>query len=102
MGSDATRKPNNYLILSIVATVLGNIILGIVAIIKSSQVDAKWDEGDYDGARASSESAKRWAISAIVVASIIYVIAIIKMFLLLYLKFNLIETFITTISELHK
>lgn len=37
---------------------------GIVAIIKSTQVNAKWALGDWDGARAASRSVKTWCLAA--------------------------------------
>ena len=37
---------------------------GIVAIIKSTQVNAKWALGDWDGARAASRSVKTWCLLA--------------------------------------
>ncbi len=37
---------------------------GIVAIIKSTQVNPKWALGDWDGARAASRSVKTWCLLA--------------------------------------
>ena len=102
-----SKKPNDYLILSVIATFVCNTILGIVAIIKSFQVNSRWDEGDYVGAEEASKSAKRWAIASIIVAAIFYTILIIEAFILLFLdfkiyemKFNLLETILSLIQEL--
>jgi hypothetical protein len=50
---------------------------GIVSIVQAAKVDGQWNSGDYAGARASSESAKKWAIIAAVsglVIGVLYVI----------------------------
>ncbi len=38
--------------------------LGIVAILKSTQVKTKWALGDWEGARSASRSAKTWCLLA--------------------------------------
>lgn len=65
-------KPDNNLVLSIVGTVLGlcspcciGLILGIVAIVFSSQVDTKYNQGDYNAAIDSAKKAKTFALIAI-------------------------------------
>lgn len=71
----AGQAPNNYLVWSILATLFCCLPFGIVAIVKSSQVNGLWAQGRYAEAQASAESAKRWVIwSAVigVVAGIIY------------------------------
>jgi hypothetical protein len=75
--------PDNHLVWAILTTVLCCLPLGIVSIIKSSQVNSLWAQGQYDAARKSADDAKKWAMwSAIVgivltvVVIIIYVIAI--------------------------
>ncbi|OIN80099.1 hypothetical protein BMG05_14700 [Mycobacterium malmoense] len=45
---------------SILATVFCCLPLGIVAIVKSSQVSGLWAQGQYAEAQASAESAKKW------------------------------------------
>lgn len=64
-------KPDNYLVLSIVSTVLGlcsciGLILGIIAIVFATQVDSKYTMGDYEGAMKSSSNAKILSIIALV------------------------------------
>lgn len=60
-------KPDNNLVLAIIATVIGlstcnfcciATILGIVAIIFSNQVDTKYNYGDYFGAESAAKNAK--------------------------------------------
>src|ERR1700751_1928835 len=73
----AGQAPNNYLVWSILVTLFCCLPLGIVAIVKSSQVNGLWAQGRYAEAQASAKSAQRFVIwSAIirVVVGIIYAI----------------------------
>nr|WP_158892852.1 CD225/dispanin family protein [Amycolatopsis anabasis] len=74
--------PENYLVWAILTTVLCCMPLGIVAIVKSSQVNTLWFQGFHDEARKSAESAKKWAMwSAISVGILIllYIIFLVVM-----------------------
>jgi hypothetical protein len=51
----------NYLVQSILVTVLCCVPFGIPAIVYASQVNSKIQSGDLEGARQSSEKAKMWA-----------------------------------------
>lgn len=71
----AAQAPDNYLVWSILVTVFCCLPFGIVAIIKSAQVNGLWAQGRYAEAQASADSAKKWVVwSAVigVVAGIIY------------------------------
>ncbi len=64
---DAPRSPvPNYMVWSIVATILGfctccfGVIPGIVAIVFSSKVNGALDRGDYAEATRASANAKLW------------------------------------------
>jgi len=59
--------PNNNLVWAILTTVLCCLPFGIVAIIKAAEVNGKWAQGDYAGAQASAEAAKKWSIISAVV-----------------------------------
>lgn len=72
-GINRPAKPDNYLVMSIIATVLGfctclPLILGIIAIIFSTQVDSKYNMGDYSGAQSASNTAKILSIISLVLA----------------------------------
>ncbi|MBD8389223.1 CD225/dispanin family protein [Dysgonomonas sp. BGC7] len=81
------ERPNNYLVIAIVGTVLGlcnciPAILGIIAIVFATQVNSKYDAGDYAGAESSSNTAKilgfislGLAILGLVVGVIYWIIA---------------------------
>ena len=61
--SDLTnQKPDNHLVWAILTTLLCCMPLGIVSIVKSTQVDSLWAAGDYAGAVKASEEAKKWAL----------------------------------------
>jgi hypothetical protein len=60
-GATTGERPNNYMVWAIVSAVLF-IFTGIIAVISAAQVNSKYDAGDYSGAKASSDNAKRWVI----------------------------------------
>ena len=73
--------PDNQMTLAIVAAVLGlcspcciGFILGIIAIIFSSQVKSKFEKGDFAGALSSAKNSKTLAYIAIglLILNIVY------------------------------
>jgi hypothetical protein len=52
--------PDNYLVWAIVATLFCCWPAGIPAIVYAAQVDAKYNAGDYPGARESADKAQFW------------------------------------------
>lgn len=73
--------PDNQMTLAIAATVLGlcspcciGFILGIIAIVFSSQVKSKFEKGDFSGALSSAKNSKNLAYIAIglVVLNVVY------------------------------
>lgn len=71
--------PDSYLVWSILATVLCCLPLGIAAIVKSTQVEKLYNQGDYKGALKASNDAKNYAIISAVlgfVCGFIYALAI--------------------------
>jgi Interferon-induced transmembrane protein len=73
-GVQAPPPPDNYLVWAILSTVLCCLPLGVVSIIKSSQVNTLWAQGYYDEARKSAEAAKKWAMWSAISTLIIYVV----------------------------
>ena len=67
-------QPKNYLIESILVTVLCCLPLGIVGIVYATQVNSKFKSGDYEGAQEASENAKKWmtwgAIAGVIVVAL--------------------------------
>ena len=71
--------PDNNLVWAILATVLCCLPLGIVAIIKSTQVSGLWAQGQYAQAQQAADDAKKfamWGAIAGVVVAVLYVIFI--------------------------
>lgn len=76
------QVPENYMVLSIVATVIGCVtcctsccvsaILGIIAIVFSSQVSTKYISGDYEGALNSGKTAKTLAIVSLALTGVAF------------------------------
>ena len=59
--------PPTYLALSIIVTVLCCLPLGIVGIIKSSNVSKEYAAGNYAGAKDASKQAKTWSIIGLII-----------------------------------
>ena len=72
----AGEAPKNYLVWSILVTLFCCLPFGIVAIVKSSQVNGLWAQGRFAEAQASADSAKKWVTWAVVVGLIVNVIYI--------------------------
>ncbi len=75
-------RPQNYLIWAILTTLFCCLPLGIVSIVYAAQVDGKLASGDYSGAVASSQNARRWAIIAAVsgiVLALLYIIFVVAL-----------------------
>ncbi|WP_169944934.1 CD225/dispanin family protein [Microbispora sp. H11081] len=72
--------PNNHLVMAIVTTILCCLPLGIVSIVYATQVNSKWSVGDYQGAYAASESAKKWWLASLitgVVLAVLYILLVV-------------------------
>jgi t-SNARE complex subunit (syntaxin) len=66
--------------MAIITTLLCCLPLGIVSIVYASQVNSKWSMGDYQGAMASAESARKWWIAALasgLVVLVLYVVLVV-------------------------
>ena len=74
MENNQPPRPNNHLALAIVSTILCCLITGIVSIIYSTQVNTKYDAGDYDGAMQASKNAKTWALVGIIAGAVFAII----------------------------
>ncbi|MEV0390874.1 CD225/dispanin family protein [Nonomuraea sp. NPDC050643] len=59
-GGPGGNPPDNQLVPAILTTLFCCLPLGIVSIVKSSQVNSKWQVGDYAGAAQAAEEAKTW------------------------------------------
>ena len=81
MNNTPTQKPDNFLVWAILSTFLCCMPLGIVAIIKATQVDSYWAQGLHEEAYKAAAEAKKWTLigaglaAALVVLYILIVIA---------------------------
>ena len=74
------QRPKNYLVESILVTIFCCLPLGIVGIVFASQVNTKFDIGDYEGAAKASKDAKKWMIWGLISSAIIFVLYFILIF----------------------
>ena len=80
----AAQPPDNYLVWSILVTVLCFPITGIVAIVKAASVNGLWSQGRFAEAQAAAASAKkwvRWTLIIWVVGVIVYGILLVVLVL---------------------
>ena len=57
-------RPNNHMVWAILTTICCCLPFGIPAIVYASQVDKKFQQGDFQGAENSSRTAKTWCLVA--------------------------------------
>jgi len=72
--------PETYLWQSIVVTLLCCWPLGIPAIIAATKVSSKYAQGDYAGAQAASQEARKWTFIALglgVAVVVLYVLLVV-------------------------
>ena len=78
--NNAPPRPDNNLVWAILSTILCCLPLGIVAIIKASNVNSLYDRGDYAGAEEAAKSAKTWAMwgaGIALIGTILYILLVV-------------------------
>tara|TARA_R110002073_G_scaffold17446_1_gene65613 strand:- start:5426 stop:5704 length:279 start_codon:yes stop_codon:yes gene_type:complete len=63
-------RPNSYLALAIISTILCCLPIGIVSIIYATKVNSSYEDGNYDEAINASKNAKTWGLVSIGIAVI--------------------------------
>ncbi|MER6947800.1 CD225/dispanin family protein [Nonomuraea sp. NPDC000554] len=84
-GAPST-PPDNHLVAAILTTLFCCLPFGIVSIVKSSQVNSKWQAGDYQGAMQASEEAKTWWKRALIfgiIAEVLIIVGYVLLFVIL-------------------
>jgi len=66
--------PSSHLVLGILTTLFCCLPFGIISIVKASQVNGLWAQGQFAEAQASSAAAKKWAIWSIVATVLVYIV----------------------------
>lgn len=83
--------PDNNMVWAILSTVLCCLPLGVVAIVKSSQVQSLWFQGHHAEAQKAATDARKWAMwSAISAGSLLllYVIFLVVMLVIVGVNAN--------------
>lgn len=62
------NRPNSYLALAIVSTILCCLPLGIVSIVYATKVNSLYADGKYDEAQSASKNAKTWGLVSVGIA----------------------------------
>jgi hypothetical protein len=81
-GGFGGTPPDNKLVWSILATLFCCLPFGVVAIIKSAEVNSKWNAGDVAGAHQSAADAGKWIKWAVIVGLLVDVVFVVLWFLL--------------------
>ena len=79
--------PDNNLVWAILCTVMCCVPLGVVAIIKATEVEKYWAQGEYEKAQKAADDAKKWSLigaASIAILLVLYFIVIGICFLLGY------------------
>ena len=84
-GPAAGGPPDNKLVWSILVTLFCCLPFGIVAIIKSAEVNSKWAAGDVAGANQAAADAGKWIKWSVIVSIIAAVIGIVFWILIVIL-----------------
>lgn len=61
-------RPNSYLALAIISTILCCLPTGIVSIVYATKVNSAYEDGNYDEANRASKNAKTWGLVSIGIA----------------------------------
>ena len=68
------ERPNSYLALAIISTILCCLPTGIVSIVYATKVNSAYEDGNYEAANSASKNAKTWGIVSIVAAALGWVL----------------------------
>ncbi len=83
-GNSNAEKPKTWLIEAILVAVLCCQPLGIAAIVNAANVDARYNAGDFQGAKRASDAAKRWIIWGVILAVVIGFVVVAFQFIMVF------------------
>lgn len=78
-GGQMPPMPNNNMVMAILVTLFCCLPLGIVGIIKASNVSSAYNQGNYELAQKNADEAKKWSMWGLIggiVVAVLYVILI--------------------------
>lgn len=81
-GGPVGAKPDNYLVWTILSTLLCCLPVGAIGIYYSTQVDKLWAQGDVAGAYDRARTARNLAIGAAVFSLVLFVVWILFLIVL--------------------
>ncbi|TDE37628.1 CD225/dispanin family protein [Nonomuraea mesophila] len=87
------NPPDNQLVPAILTTLFCCLPLGIVALVKSSQVNSKWQVGDYQGAMQAADEAKTWWKRSLIFGAIGIVLGIIAYIVFFFILAASVSTY---------
>ena len=68
------QRPQSYLALAIISTILCCLPAGIVSIVYATQVNSAYEDGNYEKAMNASKNAKTWGIVSVAIALVGWII----------------------------
>ena len=80
--NELQSPPKNYLVESILVTILCCMPFGIAGIVFASQVNSKFQSGDIDGAIKASNDAKKWMKWGLISGIVVVVLYLVFIFFL--------------------
>ncbi|HLU71927.1 MAG TPA: CD225/dispanin family protein [Nonomuraea sp.] len=89
---DYGTPPDNHLVPAILTTLFCCLPFGVVSIVKSTQVNQRWQVGDYQGAMAASEEAKTWWKRSLIAGIVMAVLSIVGTVVLIMISATLYQT----------
>jgi hypothetical protein len=72
--ASVSRPPKNWLVESIVTTLICCPAFGIAGIVNASKVDSRYNTGDFEGAEKASKEAGKWTKIGFIAGLVIYVL----------------------------
>jgi hypothetical protein len=80
--------PDNNMVWAILSTVLCCLPLGVVAIVKSSQVQSLWFQGFHAEAQKAANDARKWAMWSAISIGILLLLYVLVFFVVLGIGFS--------------
>jgi hypothetical protein len=78
-NSAPQTPPKNYLVESILVTILCCLPLGIMGIINATKVESLYAAGDHESAQRAADEAKKYCKYAVIASAVVIVIYVILM-----------------------
>lgn len=77
MEETKPARPNSYLALAIISTILCCLPTGIVSIVYATKVNSAYEDGKYEEAEKASKNAKLWGLISVGAAALVGILYLI-------------------------